>query len=90
MNPHRTGPNWNSQRNWSSGGTDIRGPIDPHRVCLIVVLDPFVGDLGQDVVRLLLLVFGIADHDLDHRRLKLRQSPDACTELLQDRRTVFI
>lgn len=53
--------------------------------CLKAVLDPLVGNLGQDVVRLLLLlllIFGIADHDLDHRWLQLRQSPNTRAELL--------
>lgn len=63
---------------------------EPHRVFLIVVLAPFVGNLGQDVVRLLLLVFGIADHHLDHRWLKLRQGPYTRAKLLQIRGTVFI
>lgn len=57
---------------------------------LIVVLAPFVGNLGQDVVRLLVLVFGIADHHLDHRWLKLRQRPDTRAKLLQTRGTVSI
>lgn len=50
-------------------------------LALEVALHPFADDLGQDAVRLLLLVlllvFGVADHHLDHRGLKLRQSPDA-------------
>lgn len=47
-------------------------------LALKVALHPFADDLGQDAVRLLLLlvvlllVFGIADHHLDHRGLKLR------------------
>lgn len=52
---------------------------------LVVVLTPFGADLGQDVVGLLLLVFGIADHQLDHRRLQLRQRPPTGAELLQTR-----
>lgn len=48
---------------------------------LIVVLAPSVGNLGQDVFRL--LIFGIAEHHLDHRRLKLRQGPNSRPKLLQ-------
>lgn len=54
-------------------------------MCLIVVLAPFVGDLGQDVVRLLVLIFGIADHHLDHWRLKLRQGSHTGSKLLKIR-----
>lgn len=44
----------------------------PH-LAVKVALHPLADDLGQDAVRLLLLlVFGIADHHLDHRGLKLR------------------
>lgn len=57
---------------------------------LIVVLAPFVGNLGQDVVRLLVLVFGIADHHLDYRWLKLRQGSDTRAKLLQTRGIVLI
>lgn len=41
------------------------GARDPHRVSLEAALPPFAGDLGQAVVRHLVLVFGIADHQLD-------------------------
>lgn len=58
-------------------------------MCLKVILSPFVGNLGQDVVRLLMLVFGIADHHLDHRWLKLRQCPYTRAELLYIREIVF-
>lgn len=49
---------------------------------LVVILSPFVGNLGQDVIRLLVLIFGIADHHLDHWWLKLRQGPNTRTKLL--------
>lgn len=49
---------------------------------LIAVLAPFVGYLGQDVIRLLVLVFGIADDHLDHWWLKLRQGPNTRAKLL--------
>lgn len=49
---------------------------------LVVVLPPFVGNLGQDVIRLLVLIFGIADHHLNHWWLKLRQGPNTRAKLL--------
>lgn len=58
------------------------GGVYPHQVCLKVVLHPFVGNLGQNVVRLLMLVFGIAHHHLDDRGLQLRQGAHAGAELL--------
>lgn len=48
---------------------------------LIVVLAPSVGNLGQDVFWL--LIFGIAEHHLDHWWLKLRQGPNTRPKLLQ-------
>lgn len=47
----------------------------------MVVLAPSVGNLGQDVFRL--LIFGIAEHHLDHRWLELRQGPNTRPKLLQ-------
>lgn len=51
---------------------------------LVVVLAHLVGNLGQDVIWLLVLVlvFGIADHHLDRRGVKLRQRPNTRAKLL--------
>lgn len=44
-------------------------------MCLVVVLHPLVGDVGQDAIGLLVVEFGIADNHLYHRGLQMGQGP---------------